>query len=232
MRYKTANPRAIVWSPNFAYCIGLIASDGCLSKDNRHIDFTSKDYELAKIFRDILKPNVMIGQKLNGQGFSAHRVQFGDVVLYDFLMGIGLTPNKSKTIGKLLIPDAYYADFLRGCFDGDGTSYGFWDRRWRSSFMYYLLLASASKPFLEWIREQNTRLFGLSEACIRDGANSRAYSLAYAKQDSKILFSHLYYSNHIPYLQRKYDKILAFFETDPNHSNFNLGRVVKSGKHA
>lgn len=33
----------IKWSPKFAYCIGLITSDGNLSKDGRHISFTSKD---------------------------------------------------------------------------------------------------------------------------------------------------------------------------------------------
>ncbi len=214
MRYKIAGARKIVWSADFAYCVGLIASDGCLSNDNRHIDFTSKDFELTRIFRDILRPNVMIGQKLNGHGFSAYRVQFSDVALYDFLVQIGLTPQKSKTIHKLAIPNQYFADFLRGCFDGDGTSFGFWDKRWRSSFMFYLLLASASKLFLEWIRARNTELFGVSDACIREPGSSRVYSLAYAKKDSKILFDAMYYSKDIPYLQRKYDKIVAFFETD------------------
>ncbi|MBX4190556.1 hypothetical protein KW794_00540 [Candidatus Saccharibacteria bacterium] len=223
-RYKTG--KITPWSPAFAYCIGLLATDGCLLNDNRHIDFTSMDYELAVIFRDIIRPSTKIGLKLNSQGISAYRVQFSDVVLYDFLLELGLTPRKSKTINKLNIPEEYYADFLRGCFDGDGTSFGFWDKRWRSSYMYYLMLASASIPFLEWIRATNIRLANVSSGCIRNG--TRSYSLAYAKQDSGKLFSFMYHSENIPYLKRKYDKILAFFDTDPNHLNFNLGRVVKS----
>ena len=32
----------IKWSSKFAYAMGLLATDGNLSKDERHIDFTSK----------------------------------------------------------------------------------------------------------------------------------------------------------------------------------------------
>lgn len=217
MRYKLANPRKIAWSADFSYCIGLLATDGCLSNDNRHIDFTSKDYQLAKLFRDILKPNAMIGKKLNGQGFSAYRVQFSDVVLYDFLLEIGLTPKKSKTISKLLIPDEFYADFLRGCIDGDGSSNGYWDKRWRSSYMYYISLVSASPNFLEWIRFKNIELIGLSNCTIKSWkkGDNICYSLSYAKADSRKIFGYIYYAEGLPFLQRKYDKIIKFFETDP-----------------
>jgi len=39
------------WTPNLAYAIGLIASDGCLSLDGRHISFKSLDRELVKKFK-------------------------------------------------------------------------------------------------------------------------------------------------------------------------------------
>gem|GEM_PF-6676481 len=37
----------IQWSPEFAYVIGLLTTDGNLSPDGRHINFTSKDRELV-----------------------------------------------------------------------------------------------------------------------------------------------------------------------------------------
>ena len=40
----------IEWSPDFAYAIGLITTDGNLSPDGRHVNFTSKDLELIKNF--------------------------------------------------------------------------------------------------------------------------------------------------------------------------------------
>jgi len=34
-----------IWSKELAYVIGLLVTDGCLSKNGRHIDPTSKDRE-------------------------------------------------------------------------------------------------------------------------------------------------------------------------------------------
>ena len=40
----------VSWNKNLAYAVGLITTDGCLSKDGRHIDLTSKDINLLKDF--------------------------------------------------------------------------------------------------------------------------------------------------------------------------------------
>jgi len=33
------------WSPDLAYAIGLLTTDGCLANDGKHFDLTSKDME-------------------------------------------------------------------------------------------------------------------------------------------------------------------------------------------
>lgn len=38
--------KPVKWSPKIAYAVGLITTDGSLSKDGRHIDLTSKDRRL------------------------------------------------------------------------------------------------------------------------------------------------------------------------------------------
>lgn len=47
---KPQNKVKIKWSPEFAYAIGLLVTDGNLSPDGRHLNFTSKDRELAETF--------------------------------------------------------------------------------------------------------------------------------------------------------------------------------------
>ena len=42
------------WSPEFAYAIGLLVTDGSLSKDGRHIILVSKDIEMIDNFRKCL----------------------------------------------------------------------------------------------------------------------------------------------------------------------------------
>lgn len=196
----------IRWSASFAYTIGLIATDGCLSSDGRHIDLTSKDLDQLKNFIKILRLKYKIGLKSRSAKGERkyYRVQFGDVKFYKFLLKVGLTPNKSTTIGVLRIPDKFFADFLRGALDGDGYTYSYWDPRWRSSFRLYLGFTSASLKHLEWINETIKRLY-----CIegRIKKNKNCFYLVYAKTNSVVLANFLYHSNKVICLERKRFKI-------------------------
>src|SRR3989338_5658815 len=96
-------------------------------------------------------------------------VQLKNVLFYRFLTSVGLTPNKSKTIGPLKIPGDFFFDFLRGVFDGDGSTYSYWDPRWKSSFMFYTEFASASPNFINWLREEIRLHVGLRGHMSRDG---------------------------------------------------------------
>lgn len=51
----------IRWSNELAYAVGLIATDGNLSKDGRHIELTSKDTEQLETFKRCLKLKNRIG---------------------------------------------------------------------------------------------------------------------------------------------------------------------------
>ncbi len=197
----------IKWSSKFAYAIGLIASDGNLSPNGRHITFVSKEIEQIKNFLKCLGILVKVGKTFSGyKGKWAHRVQFGDVLFYKFLQAIGLSPAKSKTIGVLQIPDEYFFDFLRGVFDGDGSTYSYWDKRWKSSFMFYLGFASASKVFTDWLRLKIKEFVGTSGHITKDGRGS-TYQLKYAKGESLQVLKKMYYSKQCVFLPRKYLKI-------------------------
>ena len=52
---KPLGKTKIKWSANFAYAIGLLTTDGNLSKDKRHISLTSKDLEQIENFQKALK---------------------------------------------------------------------------------------------------------------------------------------------------------------------------------
>jgi hypothetical protein len=207
-RYK----KIYAWDSSLAYCVGLIASDGSLSKSGRHIDFTTIDYELAETYRSCLRSRAKIGTKKNSAGITSYRVQIGDTSLYDFLASLNMTPNKSQTISELKVPDDYYADFLRGVFDGDGTSYSYMDVRWKNSYMYYACFTSASKDFLLWLQCNNYALSGCSKGSITDKSlASKACRLSYAKRDTKLLYKFMYYQNDLPHLKRKKQKLDSYF---------------------
>ena len=211
MRYQVK--RVYSWSPDIAYSVGLMTSDGCLQSDGRHIDVTSKDIEQLVNFSKSIGRSLKISPKHRYKS-DAYRIQFSDVAYYDFLLQVGLTPRKSHTISKLNIPDKYYRHFLRGLFDGDGTTYGYYDKRWKNSFMYYIGFTSASKSFLNFISEKNTKMFNTS---IKNLSKSKgAYLLMYGKSDSYKIYKAMYKNSKNLYLSRKKNKIEGFIKEDNN----------------
>jgi hypothetical protein len=197
-----------------AYVVGLIASDGCLLNDLRHIDFTSKDRQLVELYRALIRPEAKIGIKFSGTRRPYFRVQLGDVAFYDFLIAAGLMPRKSHIIKSVAVPDEWFADFLRGLFDGDGCISGYMDKRWRNSYMFYTTYVSASRVFLEWLQQSIQRLV----PHIRGGNVNKSgpiYQLSYAKHDSRQLFRFMYKGEQVPCLQRKYKRYLEIFALDP-----------------
>lgn len=194
------------WCPNLAYAVGLLVTDGNLSKDGRHIDFTSKDREQLSNFQKSLNLDIKISEKKSGAGNISLRTQFSNVRFYEFLHSIGLTPNKSKSIGKINIPDKFFFDFLRGHLDGDGCFYSYKDTRWRSSYTYYLCFSSASETHILWIRSKINELCNIRGSLVKSPKNA-AFQLKYAKKESFVLVGKLYYNNEVLCLSRKAQKI-------------------------
>ncbi len=199
---RPKNLTKIRWSKKLAYVVGLIATDGNLSKDGRHIDFTSNDIELINILKKILKINNKIGKKPSGSCSKSYsRIQIGSVTFYNWLIKIGLTVNKSCTIGELKIPDKYFFDFLRGNLDGDGSIRVYNDSVFKNSVRLYTRFASASPIYLAWINRKVYDLSGI-KGNLSNG-HGKTKELSYGKTKSRILLKYLYYKDNLPCLTRK-----------------------------
>jgi len=174
-----------------------------LSKDGRHISFTSKDIELVVAFKQCLGLSNTIGRGARGGETEKRylRIQFGSRTFYDFLLSIGLMPAKSKILGPLRVPSKHFADFLRGCLDGDGHINV--SRHPESQHLQLRLrLTSASLAFLIWIRHEIAACWGIRRGWIWTGP--RAYALHYGKADSIRIFRMIYYEGVWPFLGRKW----------------------------
>jgi len=161
------NKVKLIWNTNFAYIIGIIATDGNLSSDLRHLIITSKDYEMVINCRKYLGINNKISRTARGgsKDKKYYMLQFGDKNFFEFLLELGLTPRKSKTISELKIPDKYFAGFLRGCIDGDGSILISKHPESRHP-QYKVRLCSASKKFLNWILKVCKILFSIEGGSI------------------------------------------------------------------
>lgn len=202
------------WRPELAYAIGLLVTDGHLSVDRRHIALVSIDLEQLETLREILGLKNRICQHPAGRlGLPAYRVQFGDRLLYQWLTEIGFTARKTYTIGRLLIPDEFFRDFLRGHLDGDGTISAYVDKyntRLKPEYVYqrlYVKFLSASRPHVEWLQSKTEEILGIDGYVVvrqpTPAGKVPLYSLQFAKKDAIALLRWIYYAPDVPCLTRK-----------------------------
>ena len=204
------------WTPELAYAVGLITTDGNLSKDGQHITMRSSELQLLKNFKKCLNLSNKIARSRN-DGWAkkpCYRVQFGSAQFYRWLLKIGLFPAKTYTIGKLDIPDKYFPDFLRGHLDGDGSISTYVDR-WNTfknpKYIYtrlFIRFQSVSKKHIDWLRGRIYDLLSI-KGHLWEAKPSRFYQTAstwvlkFAKKDSIKLLSWIYYKSNLPCLKRK-----------------------------
>lgn len=201
------------WNSGLAYGVGLIASDGYLARDTNRVGFISKELELIDSFQKALGISKPIGRRTRSteKVKKYFYVEFKNKEFYSFLRAIGLMPAKSKIMGAIAIPDLFFSDFLRGIYDGDGTFWSTWDRRWPNSFVYYLEIASASRLFIDWLKEKLTILYAV-KGHIKRGKG--VYILRYVKGDTRRLFAVMYEKPGSLYLERKHQRIKVAVDFD------------------
>lgn len=142
---KCPGPSIDGWSVDLAYAIGLITSDGYLVRHIQRVGFTNKEQSLIDWMSRWLPRSYI---------YSCRGIPYVCSVwpnFYQFLLGVGLTPKKSLTLGELAIPDAWFFHFYRGLHDGDGTTHYH-----RNSL--HLVLASHAPEFRRWVRQTIERL--------------------------------------------------------------------------
>jgi hypothetical protein len=196
------------WSRDLAYVVGLIATDGNLSNDGRHLSVSSQDIDLLETLRHCLRLDASITRC---SGSRCYRIQWGDRTFYDWLLSVGLMPAKSLTLGPLDVPDDYFADFVRGCIDGDGSIVTYLDRfntPKNPKYVYdrlFVSVVSGSPRFLQWMQLSVLRLRGLSGHLTvrRSPKYHDLWCLRYAKRESVALLKWIYYAHDVPALRRK-----------------------------
>ena len=209
----------IAWSSELAYAVGLTATDGCLSRDRRHITFDSKDLVLVESYlRCIQREDVRIVPVRTRRGGRAYRAAFSATTLYDWLFGLGIQPAKSLTLGSVIVPTAHFVHFVRGLLDGDGTIYLLRHRptpKTYPNYWYWRLwtyFTSGSRRHIDWLRREIRLWLGVNGYVERVVRESRKdfYRLKYGKIESRVLLAALYADPMWPALERKRRKWLKY----------------------
>ena len=194
------------WSPEMAYVLGLIITDGCISKHGK-ILISINDKDLLEVVKTALGAGHPIRQSKHQKGL--YVFTFAREKLIADLNKLGVFPKKSHNVRFPDVPNLYLIDFIRGVFDGDGSI--FFEKRslknpLRASFI------SGSKDFIGALETRLTDLV-MSRRNIyqQKTKNGILYMFRYAHNDSVKLFKILYKNAEDSglYLRRKYYKFLS-----------------------
>jgi hypothetical protein len=172
------------------YLIGLITADGCLYKDGRHIEITSKEHAFLVAIKSAVGLKNKIGIKYSGSKRRYYRIQIADKNFYNFLLSVGLMPHKSSIIGKIQVPMLYFADFLRGVIDGDG-SIKCWQHPGNNKEQMVLSITSASYSFIAWLNVYIFRLCKVEGRIYKECTGN--WLLKYGKMAAREILQRCYY---------------------------------------
>ncbi len=202
----------LTWSPELAYAVGLIATDGCLLERGRQIALVNRDLQVVEAFLDCIGRPGRYRTASTRHGEPIYRVQFTDRTLYNWLLSVGLTPRKSLTLGSIAVPDEFLSHLVRGLLDGDGSvinKVNRADTSRRSDYYWECLrtrFVSASHEHLVWLHQQLRLALGLRgwvEKSKTTSAGNTLYRLAFGKRDSVRLLTWVYSDRQAPCLIRK-----------------------------
>lgn len=182
------------WTPEMAYVLGFFAADGNLIRNKRGACFFSLeicDREILERIREAMssghkisvRNTFFVGEK------TRYRLQIGSKEIYADLQALGFTENKTYNMSVPHVPDEYFADFLRGYFDGDGNV-------WVGKSCKKMLVGftSSSRSFLEGVYSRLNKM-GITKggSFINYGTY---YRISYSTQDSLKIYSFMYNGEH------------------------------------
>lgn len=200
-------------TPDLAYLLGIMFSDGNLHKGSVQITSTDKDL-IDWIVKTIQYKNTVFELKpeqLKGtfeSKITAYHISFRQKEVYSILLAYGLIENKSLTVKFPSLPNEFMPHFIRGVFDGDGYV-SLFPRKTSNGFDYKSGICGSSPEFMLPLAEHLNKVLSINKKCKPNKKGCYYYSLT-SKKDC-IKFANYMYGNEnhfgINRKKKKFEKI-------------------------
>jgi hypothetical protein len=170
-RYEINENFFKAWSSDMAYVLGYICADGCLidarkSSRTQYIGISSNDQSILFKINHVLGCNKPIYSRPerfvkfpSGKKYKcspSYKLRIGNKIMFNDVIKLGVTPNKSLSLKILNVPTRYFSHFLRGYFDGDGCLTLIKQPHCLAN-RSYLVFTSGSQHFLSELSELITK---------------------------------------------------------------------------
>lgn len=143
---------ALLNQPNdiLFYILGAFITDGCVTKNGKYswtCSLVSQDLDWVSLIKDFICPELTIKNYNNG----GNVLWITNKSIAEWFMNNKCVPRKSTIADVPDMPKENMVDFLRGCWDGDGSISSYKKNNVKIKYSSYL--CSASRIFLEKISD-------------------------------------------------------------------------------
>lgn len=222
-RPEKENYFSIIDTANKAYFLGLLAADGTVYEGKIKIDLNTEDEDvLIKFQKEIGHENKLSHYSQEGIIFKGSdkvytsdykRLVISSHIMDKDLMKYGIVPNKTDRldINLDLIPNEFMYDFLRGMIDGDGCIS--FNENSKTNYADLTLTTSTimANKIKDWLDKncpyEDHFVLTHRRKENQDNATLISTTKSYIKNILNLL-----YGNAEVYMNRKYNKYLAFLE--------------------
>ena len=201
---------------DFDYFLGLLATDGCVTKNNIVLDFAEQNKELLNYWNEFLGNKCNINVSIHKvYKTPQYRIAFSNPEIKEFLSTYGIVERKTYDLHLKYIN----WNVLRGIIDGDGCILKTNEGRTIS-----IGITSGCKNFLEQIQQFYSDN-GIKSYLRESNRNiNPTYDLYVHKSEDVLkIYENLYKNAHF-FLKRKEEKFGSLLE------KFNKCKLVNSGK--
>ena len=189
-----------------AYILGFLFADGNIIKTKRgthFVAFYTADYDLLRLMAIAMQSTHKIAARGKSGGV-VYVLQIGSKELFNDVVALGLTPNKSKRMRLPGIPAEYIPDFIRGYFDGDGNVWtGILNKkRTKPTSAITTSFTCASREFL-YDLHRKFKMLGIKGGFIHSIKSKNCSRLSFSILDSLKIYKIMYNTPHELFLVRK-----------------------------
>jgi len=195
-------------SPEKAYFLGLMMSDGTVNDRSIVITLQEKDISILIKLRNLIEYTGPVSKRIianeNHQNICTLRIYSRELV--KDLIDLGCNRRKTYNMSFPKIDPIYYSHFIRGYFDGDGCII-------KKNIGYYFSI-TGNRQFLHELNSILEQDVNIDPCKIsRKNKSSELFgAIQYTKNSDLIkLRNYLYKNCNNLYIERKYDK---FFEIE------------------
>lgn len=220
-------------TPNKAYILGWIMSDGYVSKNK--LVFGLKDLEILEFIKNETESGhkiseVFVHDKRTNKTYQQHILQITSKKMSESLNKLGIHQSKSFTVDLPKINKILYPHLIRGLFDGDGYV-GEGKNSAGDLFPRFSLILS------EKLYNSLTPIFNILNIELKkpDIVAEKNGDLilklrVYRKKELRCFFNYIYGDGNVSKLNRKYDKFKELLGNSDPINNLTIKKYSLTGE--